>query len=44
MSEQSAALTPRHIPDRLDSPLKRVLKSWETLLLAVASLAVVVVV
>lgn len=36
MSDQSAALSPRHIPDRLDSPLKRALKSWEALLLAVA--------
>ena len=36
MSDQSAALTPRHIPDRLEGPFKRALKSWETLLLAVA--------
>ena len=36
MTDQSAALSPRHIPDRLDSPLKRALKSWETLLIAVA--------
>jgi rhamnose transport system permease protein len=36
MSDPSAALSPRHIPDRLDSPLKRALKSWEALLLAVA--------
>ncbi len=28
--------TGRHIPDRLTTPLSRVLKSWETLLLAVA--------
>ena len=28
--------TERHIPDRLTTPLARVLKSWETLLLAVA--------
>ena len=28
--------TARHIPDRLESPAKRVLKSWETLLFAVA--------
>lgn len=28
--------TTRHIPDRLQSPLQRRLKSWETLLLAVA--------
>lgn len=28
--------TDRHIPDRLTTPLSRVLKSWETLLLAVA--------
>lgn len=36
MTDQSAALSPRHIPDRLDSPLRRALKSWETLLIAVA--------
>lgn len=36
MSDQSAILSPRHIPDRLDGPFKRALKSWETLLLAVA--------
>jgi rhamnose transport system permease protein len=36
MSDPSVALSPRHIPDRLDSPLKRALKSWEALLLAVA--------
>jgi rhamnose transport system permease protein len=36
VTDQSAALSPRHIPDRLDSPLKRALKSWETLLIAVA--------
>ncbi|MEM8824582.1 MAG: ABC transporter permease [Pseudomonadota bacterium] len=28
--------TARHIPDRLESPVRRALKSWETLLLAVA--------
>ena len=36
MSDQSAVLSPRNIPDRLDGPFKRALKSWETLLLAVA--------
>lgn len=36
MSDQSAVLSPRHIPDRLDGAFKRALKSWEALLLAVA--------
>lgn len=36
MTDQTAAVSPRHIPDRLDSPLKRIFKSWEALLLAVA--------
>lgn len=41
MTDQSG-VTSRHIPDRLDSPLKRILKSWETLLLGVAiSIAVI---
>lgn len=30
------SLTTRHIPDRLNSPLSQMFKSWETLLLAVA--------
>ena len=30
------SLTDRHVPDRLQSPLQRRLRSWETLLLAVA--------
>ena len=32
----SNATTPRHIPDRLQSPLRRGLKSWEALLAVVA--------
>lgn len=36
MTDQLAALAPRHIPDRLDTPLTRAAKSWEALLLAVA--------